>query len=1280
MRVRGYSLLVGVLAASAFCPPADVGAQELAGEVRGIKIVYFRGPNEWRNPRGCVELPDVIEALDCFPETLLDWLAGFDLQILVYAPDVFCRCPYGASGCYEEPSRVIIQGGTDSTKAITVHEVAHAIDELLPFGHELCDRNLRLIYLDRLQDEFDGVFGVPGELGWVDYDNYEEQESVPDGFVSRYAPIDQGEDFAESCKYYVMWPDDFLLDAEEQAREGNLRLLKKYLTLYRDLFLERSFTDMVPNTKGFFTLTAVENEPRDGRLAPGERFSLRLEMTLFEELGGANQVRCVAARDGDDGVTVLRSTAAANGLHRWQTYTFDDLGDYQVNAGLTRDRNFDFRVQCRLADGRFWTLGTAPIPLNVEGYLWAFRSPDNWRDCGVEGASLVRLSSTLLEMEAVPLPGAICDVGFPDYEAYDSRRGLFWFFPFEAYGEMARFDRSSPDALQHALLDPQNLLLGAEEVDDIFYNPVDGAFWLLIDCEKYLRVSLSADGRVERRVIDLTDAGSVELEAWPRLSVDPRSGKVWISRNDAVCRYGRSGDREAVFEGIGEIEQLAASPDGGCLAHLDGGNSFVRIGPDGVPDPAVSYNVGLDDSHAMIGHPYDGAIWFHSWEQQRLVRAADGADAARSWDGARGWPVPGFEEGSIFLVRQEWVEEEGENAENVDRYLPDGTVQRGGLSLLDCSIFGFEPAGGGIPRLALWDGAVYLPPGGSFGFPGNTSAAFGAPGSTRELAMENTGGRELAVTRIAVEGAGAAHFGIVAPYPARVAPGARAPFTVRFAPKSAGIKTAAVVVTTDDPTMPRYSVTVSGTAVAPEIDVTRDGRAIVSGGASDLGTVWVGAYSPWAVFTVRNTGSSPLTIGGYAMAQGAEEFIFAAPSPGRLEPGAATVFIVVLAPESVGAKSALVTLRSDDPDESVFTVRITGTAVMPPDIGVKRGAVAVPAGGGCDFGNTRVDHQGYVEFSVENRGGATLHLDSWAITGEHAAQFGVALTPHQNISPGSASLMSVIFVPTSEGAKRATLTLRSNDPDRPAYAISLTGTGYIAQDIGVLKGGEEIPSPAGSFGFGDVRVGRVSAPAALVIRNAGRMPLNVAAPALSGFGAGQFRLQPCAAQNIAPGGEAGFTIDFRPALAGDWTATVSIANNDPDRSESPYTFTVTGRGVAPDINIRGGTGGLPSGKGTYSYGEVPLGSARSAVFIIENTGTYKLVLTPNAPVAPRDAATFQVTSYNAGTVTAGGSTFMIIRFSPSVAGLRSATVTVVSDDPDENPYTFTVAGTGTPQT
>lgn len=84
-------------------------------------------------------------------------------------------------------------------------------------------------------------------------------------------------------------------------------------------------------------------------------------------------------------------------------------------------------------------------------------------------------------------------------------------------------------------------------------------------------------------------------------------------------------------------------------------------------------------------------------------------------------------------------------------------------------------------------------------------------------------------------------------------------------------------------------------------------------------------------------------------------------------------------------------------------------------------------------------------------------------------------------------------------------------------------------------------------------------------------------------------------------------------------------------------------------------------------------------FTIENTGAATLNLTGSSPYITIDgthAADFSVTSIPSNTISASGSTTFQITFNPSAIGTRSATISIVNDDADENPYNFSIQGTG----
>lgn len=125
----------------------------------------------------------------------------------------------------------------------------------------------------------------------------------------------------------------------------------------------------------------------------------------------------------------------------------------------------------------------------------------------------------------------------------------------------------------------------------------------------------------------------------------------------------------------------------------------------------------------------------------------------------------------------------------------------------------------------------------------------------------------------------------------------------------------------------------------------------------------------------------------------------------------------------------------------------------------------------------------------------------------------------------------------------------------------------------------------------------------------------------------------------------------------------------------------------PEMRVLGNSveiadgGATPSSSDHTDFGSVDASSGTiSRTFTIENTGTASLNLTgtPKVTVSGAHAADFSVTVQPSSPVAASGSTTFQVTFDPSATGVRTATVSIANDDPNENPYDFALQGLGTP--
>ncbi|MBN1496497.1 MAG: choice-of-anchor D domain-containing protein, partial [Spirochaetes bacterium] len=157
---------------------------------------------------------------------------------------------------------------------------------------------------------------------------------------------------------------------------------------------------------------------------------------------------------------------------------------------------------------------------------------------------------------------------------------------------------------------------------------------------------------------------------------------------------------------------------------------------------------------------------------------------------------------------------------------------------------------------------------------------------------------------------------------------------------------------------------------------------------------------------------------------------------------------------------------------------------------------------------------------------------------------------------------------------------------------------------------------------------------------------------------------------------ASVTIDGTPGLTstvtlgavGSTTIIEVLATSQCGTTGSTYTLNVNR--ASPDINVQAGG----SDVGTYDFGSsnigVPVGPT---TFTIQNTGTDPLTVSGFS----LSAGDFSGSLATPVVIPGSGTETFDITFTPTTTGLRSATIDLTSDDPDEGTYTITLNGTGT---
>jgi len=481
---------------------------------------------------------------------------------------------------------------------------------------------------------------------------------------------------------------------------------------------------------------------------------------------------------------------------------------------------------------------------------------------------------------------------------------------------------------------------------------------------------------------------------------------------------------------------------------------------------------------------------------------------------------------------------------------------------------------------------------------------------------------------------------------------------------------------------------------APEINV----KALTSPTYTDvlttqqftMGTIAVGDSST-TNFSIQNNGLQTLTLtgtGAAALVKGGAnpgDFIITTTQTFSTSIGAlgATGFTVQFKPTSAGAKSASITITSNDSDEGTYVIYLNGTATASV-ISVVQGATTYPSNGTAyDFGNVvQATASAPVTFTIKNTGNAALNLTNLPLTATGDFQITTQPTSPVAATTGTTTFI-VTFTPTALGVRTGTITIASNDPATPSYVLKLTGTGIVppAPEINVKVGTTDYLT-ASTYSFGTVNVGTATPATTFTIENTGNAVLNLTGTpkiAISGTNATDFTVtQTTTTATVAAAATTTFTVSLNATAAGARTAILTIANND--SNEGSYVINLSATAVAPEINVKVGTTNYLTTT-TYSFGAVIVGTATPAVtFTIENLGTAALNLTgtPIVLKSGTNAADYTVTqTTTTASVAAAASTTFTVTLNASAAGTRTAILTIANNDSDEGSYVINLSATAT---
>lgn len=405
---------------------------------------------------------------------------------------------------------------------------------------------------------------------------------------------------------------------------------------------------------------------------------------------------------------------------------------------------------------------------------------------------------------------------------------------------------------------------------------------------------------------------------------------------------------------------------------------------------------------------------------------------------------------------------------------------------------------------------------------------------------------------------------------------------------------------------------------------------------------------------VGNSGTSDLVV-GELLVQGSDAAQFtiaAAPiRPFIIPPdGPRRRIRMRFTPATRGPKVALLSIINNITGTDTTNVVMEGFGTAP---AITTEPASLP------FGNVWLDSIAQRTLTIRNPGEETLVVDSLTLVFNNDGYFSLFNPPALPLSvpPGGDSPpITVRYAPGTRGFHVSNLRIASNVPGGSPLFVLFSGTG-IAPEITVAPD---------SLGYGATTVGLDSV-RVLTIGNTGNTGLRIEGIDLVGPDTAHydFAPPPPLPTVVPPGEELAVSVRFAPQSTGLKRAFTVITTNDP--GNNPVTIPLGGRGVVPDI---------ASTPLSVAFDTVTVGQSATRFVEIRNDGAGILVISQISTVG-QNQGDFSVSSAPPLPITipAGGDPVQVgIDFAPRSIGQRRAFLSLITNDPDENPFFVALAG------
>ena len=407
------------------------------------------------------------------------------------------------------------------------------------------------------------------------------------------------------------------------------------------------------------------------------------------------------------------------------------------------------------------------------------------------------------------------------------------------------------------------------------------------------------------------------------------------------------------------------------------------------------------------------------------------------------------------------------------------------------------------------------------------------------VTLTNSGTAPLVISNIASTG----DFGFTSTCPILTPPvnaGAACNISVTFTPLTAGALVGTVTITSNAPGSP-HVINLTGTGAG----VAVAGIALSATTLGFGGTV-AGMTSAPASITVANSGFATLNLTSITVS--GTGFARATPATGTppncgasLAPGTNCQIAITFSPNAIAAFTGALNIANNSGGGTVLSVvTLSGSGIALP-------ISVISVAGSIGFGDQVIATSGTQALTIANTGNALLSVSVVAISGANAANFtqsGSCVT----VAAGAGCVINLTFLPTTAGAKTATVTITSDSGGNTGTVstVSLTGNAVLAQrPIAKLS--------LTAMGFGNNIFGGATPNQVVTLENTGGVAMSVA----SILTVGDFGQMNNCGNTLASSASCTINILFGPLAVGTRVGELQVFTN---ADGSPHRVQLSGTG------------------------------------------------------------------------------------------------------------------------